>query len=87
METTKLSSKGQVIIPKTFRTSHSWEAGLELIVTEMAGGVLLRPKAPFEETTLAQVAGLLKVAGKARSQEEIDAAMKDAARSLWRDRG
>lgn len=34
METTKLSSKGQVIIPKAFRSTHHWEPGLELMVID-----------------------------------------------------
>lgn len=41
METTKLSSKGQVIIPKHIRESHHWTAGLELQVIEFEGGILL----------------------------------------------
>ena len=31
METTRLSSKGQVIIPKRLRDAHHWLAGQELI--------------------------------------------------------
>lgn len=85
METTKLSSKGQVIIPKSFRTAHNWDTGLELMVIEMGDGLLLRPKAPFEETTLEQVAGSLRYTGKAKSQTDIDAAMKRAAKRGWRD--
>lgn len=84
METTKLSSKGQVIIPKAFRVSHNWEAGLELMVSEVDGGILLRPKGPFEETMLEQVAGCLEHKGKSKTQDDIDAAMKKAARSAWR---
>lgn len=86
METTKLSSKGQVIIPKAFRISHNWDAGLELVVIEVGDGLLLRPKGPFEESTLDQVAGALKYTGKAKSQADIDSAMKRAARSAWHDR-
>lgn len=86
METTKLSSKGQVIIPKAFRTSHNWDAGLELQVIEMGDGILLRPRGPFEETTLDEVAGSLNYTGKTKSVDEIDSAMKKAARSAWRDR-
>ena len=85
METTKLSSKGQVIIPKALRDSHHWDTGLELVVIEMGDGLLLRPKGLFEETTLDQVAGSLYT-GKAKSQDDIDSAMKRAARSAWRDR-
>ncbi len=44
METTRLSSKGQVIIPKAVRSAHQWGVGLELEVIEMGDGVLLRPK-------------------------------------------
>lgn len=86
MGTTKLSSKGQVIIPKAFRTAHNWDTGLELEVVEVGDGLLLRPKGPFEETTLEVVAGALKYTGKAKSQDEIDSAMRKAARSAWRDR-
>jgi AbrB family looped-hinge helix DNA binding protein len=85
METTKLSSKGQVIIPKAFRTTHNWNAGLELIATEMDDGLLLRPKTPFAETSLNEVAGSLKPAGEAKSDKEIETAMKRAARKAWRD--
>lgn len=86
METTKLSSKGQVIIPKAFRASHNWDTGQELVVIDMGDGILLRPKGPFEETSLDQVAGSLKHSGKAKTQEDINSAMEKAARSAWRDR-
>jgi AbrB family looped-hinge helix DNA binding protein len=86
METTKLSSKGQVIIPKAFRAAHHWAPGLELVVIEMEDGVLLRPKAPFEETHLDEVAGCLNYAGPQKSESEIEAAMKQAAKKVWHDR-
>jgi AbrB family looped-hinge helix DNA binding protein len=86
METTTLSSKGQVIIPKVLRAAQHWDAGQEFEVVVVSEGVLLRPKAVFAVTDLNQVAGCLKTAGEAKSQAEIDAAMKRAARSLWRDR-
>lgn len=85
METTKLSSKGQVIIPKAFRNAHNWGVGLELVVIEVGDGLLLRPRAPFEETNLDDVAGSLKFAGKPKSQADIDAAMKRAVKRGWRD--
>ncbi|MEZ5581437.1 MAG: AbrB/MazE/SpoVT family DNA-binding domain-containing protein [Candidatus Competibacteraceae bacterium] len=56
METTKLSSKGQVIIPKPFRAAHGWEPGQELVVINTGDGVLLKPKTPFQETNLEEVA-------------------------------
>ena len=59
VETTKLSSKGQVIIPKHIRESHRWDTGLELQVIEFDGDILLKPKAAFEQTTIDDVAGCL----------------------------
>ncbi|VAW90279.1 hypothetical protein MNBD_GAMMA17-1686 [hydrothermal vent metagenome] len=75
MITTKLSSKGQVIIPKPLRTSHHWEAGQELIIEDFGDGILLKPKNSFEETTIKDVASCLKFKGKTKSFEDIDAAI------------
>lgn len=83
METTKLSSKGQVIIPRAFRNSHHWQAGLELMVIDMGDGILLKPKAPFEATTLADVTGMLKSSVQAKTDEEIQQALKSDIRSKW----
>lgn len=86
METTRLSSKGQVIIPKAVRSAHQWEAGLELTVTDTGEGILLKPKAPFEDTVVSDVAGMLKDQVRARTDDEIDAALGADARTKWRGR-
>jgi AbrB family looped-hinge helix DNA binding protein len=85
VETTKLSSKGQVIIPKHIRESHHWDTGLELQVIEFEGGILLKPKAPFEKTSVSDVAGCLQYTGSRKTDEDIQEAMKQAARKAWRD--
>jgi AbrB family looped-hinge helix DNA binding protein len=85
VETTKLSSKGQVIIPKHIRESHHWDTGLELQVIEFEGGILLKPKAPFEKTSVSDVAGCLQHTGSRKTDEDIQEAMKQAARKAWRD--
>ena len=85
METTRLSSKGQVIIPKAIRESHRWAAGLELEVIETENGILLKPKAPFKESSLDEVAGCLNYNGKTKTLEDIESAMKAAAKEAWRD--
>lgn len=84
MATTKLSSKGQVIIPKALRNSHHWEAGLELMVIDTGDGILLKPKAPFPATALADVAGMLKTRVQPKTEEEINAALERDLRSKWR---
>lgn len=85
METTKLSSKGQVIIPKALRSTHNWEAGLELMVIDTGDGLLLKPKAPFAPVELSEVLGLFKGKVVARTDEEIAAALAQDMRRKWRD--
>jgi AbrB family looped-hinge helix DNA binding protein len=87
METTKLSPQGQVIIPKSRRDAHHWEAGLELIAIDMGDGILLKPKKPFLETILNEVAGCLKYHGTPKSLEDMDEAIRQGIEELWHDRG
>ena len=84
MNTTKLSSKGQVIIPKPVRAAHHWEAGQELIVVDMGDGVLLKPKAPFTETHIDDVASCLKFKGKAKTVEDMEKAIGKGVREKYK---
>lgn len=86
METTKLSSKGQVIIPKAFRSLHRWASGLELMVIDTGDGLLLKPKAPFAPSELSEVFGMFENKVTARTDEEIAAALDADVRRQWRDR-
>lgn len=52
MHTTTLSTKGQVIIPKTLRTALSWAPGTQLEVHDTPEGILLRPAATAQKTVL-----------------------------------
>ena len=83
MSTTRLSSKGQVIIPKPMRTSHHWEVGQELIVEDVGDGILLKPKAPFLETTISDVASCLKREGKSKSLDDMEAAIKQGIKDKY----
>jgi AbrB family looped-hinge helix DNA binding protein len=76
METTKLSSKGQLIIPKPIRTAHHWETGQELIVIETGDGVMLKPKKAFQETCIEEVASCLQYSGKAKNLDDMEQAIK-----------
>jgi AbrB family looped-hinge helix DNA binding protein len=82
MLTTKLSSKGQVIIPKEIRSRHHWETGQELQAIDTDDGILLRPTSPFPETTLIDVASCLSYSGKTKTLEEMEAAIKKGAKSI-----
>lgn len=83
MGTTKLSSKGQVIIPKGVRNTHQWQAGLELMVIDTGDGILLRPKSPFPETSLDAVAGMLKNRVPPKTDREIQDAVAHAIKAKW----
>jgi AbrB family looped-hinge helix DNA binding protein len=75
MENTKLSTKGQIVLPKAIRISRSWGPGTEFSVIETNDGILLRPAARFPKTTLDEVAGCLRYQGKPATIEQMDAAI------------
>jgi AbrB family looped-hinge helix DNA binding protein len=78
METTQLSSKGQVVLPLSIRRNQKWEPGTQLTVEETAHGVLLRPAKPFPPTTLDELMAILeknKYQGKPKTLEEMDEAI------------
>ncbi|PCH83011.1 MAG: AbrB family transcriptional regulator [Piscirickettsiaceae bacterium] len=83
MTTTRLSSKGQVIIPKPMRSSHHWEAGQELIIEDVGDGILLKPKTPFLKTTIADAASCLKYEGKSKSLDDMNAAIKQGIKGKY----
>jgi AbrB family looped-hinge helix DNA binding protein len=80
MSTTRLSSKGQVIIPKVLRSRHHWEPGQELVAIDMDDGVLLRPASAFSLTSLREVAACLPFTGKAKTLEDMEEAIKAGAK-------
>lgn len=86
MDTTHLSSKGQVILPKAVREAHGRAPGTAFTVEDVEDGVLLRPLKSVPPTRLDDVAGCLPVSGPARSAEEMDAAIVDELIAR-RDRG
>lgn len=63
MPTTRLSSRGQIVIPKAVREAHDWTPGQEFEIEESGDALILRPKSPFPRTTLDEVAGCLAYDG------------------------
>ena len=78
---TKLSTKGQIILPKTVRDAHQWRPGTEFAVEDVAGGVLLRPLRPFPESGIEEVAGCLRYAGRAKTVRAMKRAIAKEARA------
>ena len=79
METTTLSSKGQVIIPKSLRNQYKWSTGQKLLVIDKGNGIFLKPKRPFIQSSLNDVAGCLKHEGQPKSLKDMEQAIKTGA--------
>jgi AbrB family looped-hinge helix DNA binding protein len=75
MDTTRLSTKGQIILPKSIRDSRAWGLGTEFSVEETEDGILLRPAARFPEAKLDEVAGCLRSKRKAKTPAQMRAAI------------
>ena len=87
MNTTKLSSKGQVIIPKPIRTAHRWEPGQELVVIDTGNGVLLKSRTSFPKTPIEDVIGCLASSRKPKTLEEMEQAIRRGVKEQVDDRG
>lgn len=85
MSKTRLSSKGQVIIPKSSRDTHHWEAGQELEVIDTDEGVLLKPARPVRPASLDELAGCLKYTGPAKTLEDMERAIEKGANQVRED--
>lgn len=60
-EITRLSTKGQIVLPSSIRHARQWEAGMEFIVQETAEGILLTPVTALQPAPrIEDVAGMLK---------------------------
>jgi AbrB family looped-hinge helix DNA binding protein len=86
VQTTKLSTKGQVILPKSVRDARGWNAGTELVVEEVAGGVTLRPLRRSPVSRLEDVVGCLKYTGRAKTLKQMEKAIAIGVKER-RDRG
>jgi len=80
MKTTKLSSKGQVILPSSVRAAHKWKPGVEFAVEDVDEGVLLRPLKPFRPTRLDEVIGCAGYKGRAKTLEDMERAIATGAK-------
>jgi AbrB family looped-hinge helix DNA binding protein len=80
MAKTRLSGKGQIVIPKQVRTAHGWEPGLEFIVEDTGDGIKLKPIKPYKETTIEEVLGCVGYKGSRKSLKDMEAAIAKGAR-------
>ncbi len=74
-QTTKLSPKGQVVIPKSLLEAHRWKPGTEFIVEDRGDGVLLRPKQKRGRLRLEDLIGCVNYKGPRKTIREMDEAV------------
>lgn len=86
VEITRLSSKGQIVLPKSIRESHGWMPGTEFVIEDSGGGILLRPTARVSATSLEDVVGCLRYKGKPKTISQMERAIAPEITSR-RDRG
>ena len=79
-QTTVVSTKGQVILPKSIRAGHGWVSGTKLIVEDTGEGVLLRALPAFARTRPEDVYGMLRVKGGPKSLKAMDEGILAEAR-------
>ena len=69
--TIKLSSKGQIVIPKEIRDQLHWQAGTELSLVTTVSGVSLKAMPAKSGRNLGDLIGMLKHDGAPISIEEL----------------
>ncbi len=87
MEKTRLSSKGQLVIPKSVRDAHGWGEGTEFTVEDSKDALVLRPhrRPIFPRTTIEDVIGCANYKGPKKSIKEMNEGLANEARRMWRN--
>jgi bifunctional DNA-binding transcriptional regulator/antitoxin component of YhaV-PrlF toxin-antitoxin module len=67
-----LSTKGQLILPKTLVLRRQWEAGTRLRVEDTPDGIVLKKERIFTETKPDEVFGSLAYVGRPKTLKEMD---------------
>ena len=70
MNIVKVSSKGQIVIPKALREAGRIETGTELIISAVGDGLMLTPAHRIKRTTVADGLGMLAKSGRKRLSED-----------------
>ena len=81
--TTRVSSKGQVVLPKAVRERRGWTTGTELVVEERPEGVFLRGAPKTAPTRSEDVFGMLGPVDRVVSVEEMHQGVLGEARRRW----
>ena len=81
--TTRMSTKGQLVLPKAIRERRGWGAGGDFDIEERPEGVLLRPAVKETPSRMEDVFGSLGPAKRVVSVEEMNDAIGHYVRGRW----
>lgn len=77
-----MSSKGQIVIPKSLRDSHHLQPGVELVILEEGNSLRLMLAASVKHATVDEVGGILYRAGRVpMSDDDMRSALKARAKA------
>jgi AbrB family looped-hinge helix DNA binding protein len=79
----KLSTKGQLTLPKTVRDARNWRPGMEFEVVDLEDGVLFKPASVKKRYTLDDLCGCLPYSGPPKTLEEMERGIDEAMRERW----
>lgn len=77
---TRLSSKGQVVIPRQIRQNHGWRPGVAFTIIEEGDTLILKPIASRTTVDIKDVIGCAGYVGEKKSLAEMDAGILEEAR-------
>ena len=87
----RISSKGQLVLPKLVRDAYGLGPGSEVDIETVGETIVLRPRVRKRSTgrvyTLDQVAGMLKYDGPPVSIRDMDRAVEKEFRRRWHAKG
>ena len=79
IETAKMSSRGQLVVPEAFRKRYGWRAGSTLLMLGASGGVLLQALPVPDEQEVERTIAETRVAAAS-----VKARLRNARKSLDR---
>lgn len=77
-----MSSKGQIVIPKSMRDAHHLQPGVEFVILEEGNSLRLVPASNVKQATVDEVGGILHRAGRVPlSDDDMRAALRAKAKA------
>ncbi len=82
---TTLSTKGQVVLPKSVRERKHWPAGTKFVIEDIPDGIALRVEQPKKRYTIDDLVGCMKYSGPPLSDAEIERRLDESFAQEQRD--